>query len=117
MVFYNQYGQPVAYTEDGIHIFLFTGEPAAYFSQDAIYGFNGKQLGWFHNGWIRDLNGQCVFFSENASGGPAKPAKYACPAKYARYAMPAKAARQARFARAAFSPSWSALSGVQFFAQ
>ena len=117
MTFYDRNGKPVAYTEDEIHVYLFTGEPVAYFVEDAVYGFNGKHLGWLYNGWIRDLHGECVFFSENASGGPGKPARYARPAKYAKYAKPAKAARQARYARAAFSPCWSALSGTQFFAQ
>ena len=117
MTFYNRTGKPVAYTEDDTHVFLFTGEPVAYFVENAVYGFNGKHLGWFYNGWIRDLNGRCVFFSEEASGGPAKPARHARPAKNAKHAKPAKAAKQARRARAAFGPSWSELSGIQFFTQ
>lgn len=117
MVFYDCHGQPTAYTENGIDIYLFTGEPVAYLDRDAVYGFNGRHLGWFDNGWMRDLNGGCVFFTEDASGsGPAKPAKYACPAKYAKYAKPAKYAREARYARAANSIGWSRLSGRQFFA-
>ena len=65
MVFYDNYGRPTAYTEDDIHIYLFTGEPVAYIDRDAVYGYNGRQFGWFQNGWIRDLNGCCVFFSES----------------------------------------------------
>ena len=80
MVFYDNHGRPTAYTEDDIHIYLFTGEPVAYIDRDAVYGYNGKHLGWFSNGWIRDLNGCCVFFSEKANGcGPVKPIKYICP--------------------------------------
>lgn len=119
MTFYDSHGEPIAYLyNDEIHIYLFSGEPVAYLHDNSVYGYNGHQFGWFENGWIRDLNGYCVFFTENASGsGPAKPAKYAKPAKSARYAKPAKCARQAKRAKAAKSLSWSALSGEQFFNQ
>ena len=30
MVFYDNHGRPTAYTEDDVHIYLFTGEPVAY---------------------------------------------------------------------------------------
>ena len=117
MVFYDQHGHPLAYSEDRTHIYLFSGEPVAYLDGDVVYGYNGKHYGWFVNGWIRDLNGYCVFYTEDAAGGPAKPARQARPARSARYARPAKAAREARHARTVFVPSWSGLSGVQFFKQ
>lgn len=118
MVFYDCHGTPVAYTEDGIHVFLFTGEPAAYFEQDAVYGYNGKQLGWFNNGWIRDLQGLCVFFSENASGsGPVKPIKRICPIKSIKQIKPIKSIREIRRIRPINQLAWSPLSGKQFFAQ
>ena len=118
MTFYNCHGEPIAYNEDNETVYLFTGEPIAYFYENAVYGFNGKHLGWFEDGWIRDIHGQCAFFTENASGsGPAKPAKYSKPAKCARYARPAKCARHAKYAKAARSCSWSNLSGKQFYYQ
>ena len=118
MTLYDRNGRPPAYSEDDEHIYLFTGQPVAYFHENAVYGFNGHQFGWFENGWVRDLNGKCVFFSENSCGsGPAKPAKYAKPAKSAKYAKPAKCARYAKYAKAASAVSWSELSGIQFFNQ
>jgi hypothetical protein len=97
MTLYDRSGSPTAYSEDGKHFFLFTGQPVAYFYENTVYGFNGHQFGWFENGWIRDLNGKCVLFSENScSSDPAKPAKYA---------------------KAASAASWSASSGIQFFNQ
>ena len=50
MVFYDNCGHPTAYTEDDIHIYLFTGEPVAYLHTDAVYGYNGRQIGWFRDG-------------------------------------------------------------------
>ena len=77
MTFYDSHGKATAYLhDDGIHIYLFNGRPVAYLYDDAVYGFNGHQFGWFEDGWIRDLNGCCVFFTENATGsGPVKPVK------------------------------------------
>lgn len=119
MTFYDSHGIPIAYLYDNSeYIYLFNGKPVAYLYDDAVYGFNGHHLGWFENGWIRDLHGQCVFFTEESTGsGPAKPAKHAKPAKFARNARPAKSARNAKHAKAAKGLSWSSISGEMFFEQ
>ena len=119
MTFYDSHGKAIAYLhDDGIHLYLFNGRPVAYLYGDAVYGFNGHQFGWFEDGWIRDLNGCCVFFTENATGsGPVKPVKCVKPVKGAKYAKPAKCAKYAKQAKAAKSLSWSRLSGNQFFEQ
>lgn len=64
---FNQKGEPVAYidTSDEYTIYLWSGEPAAYLTDStahgslAIYGFNGKLLGWYVDGAIYDKRG-CV---------------------------------------------------------
>lgn len=119
MTFYDLHGKPISYLSDGgLHIYLFNGKPVAYLYQNAVYGYNGHQLGWFENGWVRDLNGYCVFFCEIANGsGPAKPTKGTKPAKRPRRAKPTKCARQAKSAKASKRASWSKLSGEQFFVQ
>ena len=119
MTFYDAHGRPIAYLiDDSEHIYLFSGEPVAYLSDNTVYGFNGHQFGWFEDGWVRDLHGYSVFFTEESSGfGPAKPARGAVPAKGARHARPAKSARYAKQAKAANSLVWSSLSGTQFFRQ
>lgn len=118
MVFYDNHGGPAAYTEDGEHIYLFTGEPVAYLDRDAVYGYNGRQFGWFDNGWIRDLNGDCVFFSENATGsGPMKPIKHICPIKCIKHIKPIKCIKEIRRVRTVNHLGWSKLSGFEFFKQ
>lgn len=115
MVFYDNHGHPTAYTEDDIHIYLFTGEPVAYLHEDAVYGYNGRQFGWFQDGWIRDLNGNCVFFTENTTGsGPLKQLK---PLKSLKQLRPLKALREPKRLRPLNRLSWSQLSGKQFFVQ
>ena len=62
---FNQRGEPVAYidTADEYTIYLWSGEPAAYLTDSsaygslAVYGFNGKLLGWYVDGTIYDRNG------------------------------------------------------------
>ena len=118
MVFYDNHGRPTAYTEDDIHIYLFTGEPVAYLHEDAVYGYNGRQFGWFQDGWIRDLNGNCVFFTENTTGsGPLKPLKQLKPLKSLKQLRPLKALRELKRLRPLNRLSWSQLSGKQFFVQ
>ena len=55
--FYDSNGRHVAYTEDDVHIYLFSGEPVAYLDNGSVYSFSGRHLGWFENGCIRDNNG------------------------------------------------------------
>ena len=67
MTLYDRNGTPAAYIDsDGEHIYLFDGKPAAYLNEDAVYGFGGTQYGWFEKGWIRDLDGYCVMFTDEA---------------------------------------------------
>lgn len=119
MTFYNSSGKPIAYlADDGEHIFLFNGKPVAYLYDEAVYGFNGHHLGWCENGWVRDLSGRCVFFTEEATGGgPVKPVKHVKPVKGVKHVKPVKSARQARRAKAVKSLSWSTLSNEHFFEQ
>jgi hypothetical protein len=55
---FNKNGKPVAYiADDGETIYLWDGRPVVYLHEDKIYGWNGKQLGWFVNGTVFDIYG------------------------------------------------------------
>lgn len=90
MDFYSSSGAPIAYSDDGEHIYLFSGKPVAYFSGTAVYTFSGKHIGWFDNGWIRDLDGYAVFFTSAARGGPVKPVRQIKPVKGVKNVRPVK---------------------------
>jgi hypothetical protein len=116
--FYDAGGNPTAYTEDNIYIYLFSGEPVAYImSRTSVYSFGGTHLGRFENGWIRDNDGLCVLFTQNASGGPTKPTKGMKPMKRLKHLRPSKGARETGPVRLVKSSSWSDLSGDKFFEQ
>lgn len=119
MVFYDRSGSPEAYMEkDDDTFFSFGGVPQAYLYSDAVYSFTGKQLGWFRSGWIRDLQGKCVFFTESTEGfGPIKPIRRVCPVKSVRQIKPIKAVREVMRVRPIDNLQWSSLSGNVFFDQ
>lgn len=116
MIFYNRYGIPIAYEEQGIY--LFSGQPVAFITDEAVYSYSGRQLGWYDNGWVRDLSGKCVFYTEGAYGfGPLKPCKQIAPIKFTKLGKPACLIKQARCGKVINSMAWSSLSGRVFFEQ
>ncbi|WP_345806196.1 4-fold beta flower protein [Bacillus subtilis] len=115
IVFYNRNGAATAYSDDSEHIYLFNGKPVAYFYDDSVYGYNGKHLGYFTDGWLRDNQGNCVFFTEEAIGGPVKPIKQIKPIKNVKNIKPIKSVRQIKPIKPISSLSWSSRSSVNFF--
>ena len=57
-------GKPAAYIAEELTIYLWSGKPVAYLHSDSgklhVYGFNGKHLGWFVKGIVRDHEGNAV---------------------------------------------------------
>lgn len=64
---YDIEGNPVAYIDydkNGI-IYMWNGTPVAYLHRNmALYGFNGRHLGWYENGIVRDKNGRIVGYNK-----------------------------------------------------
>lgn len=115
MNLYELSGLPVAYSDDGIHIFLYSGQAVAYFVGDSVYAFSGRHLGWRHKGWIIDHDGNCVFFSEQAEQGPQKFMVQEYQKKAPPDSIPEKALRQFEPLRPPMSSKWSRLSVQKFF--
>lgn len=113
--FYDSQGKPIAYTEDDIHIYLFSGKAVAYLDGSSVYAYNGKHLGRFEDGWIRDNQGHCVFFTQEVSGGPMKPIKKIKPMKRMKKMKPMKRMKKMKPMRPMNRRAWSDLSGEHFF--
>ena len=113
--FYDQKGSPIAYTQDGTHIYTFSGKPVAYLHGNSVYSYDGNHLGWFENGWIRDNSGNCVFYTNSAKGGPVKPVKSVKPIKSVKSIRPIKSVKSIAPVKSVFTLSWSNLSGEHFF--
>ncbi len=115
MTLYDYSGRAVAYSDDGETIYLFNGIPVAYFYGSNVFGFKGHQLGTINNGWIRDNSGLCVFFTENAYGGPVKPIKHIKPVKGVKHVKPVKSIRHTSSQKSTDKIGWSTMSGERFF--
>ena len=115
MIFYDREGNPIAYSEDGVHIYLYNGDPVGYIDADSIYSFSGDHLGWFNAGWILDHNGDCLFFMLNARGGPLKPLAMLAPLKELKDLLPTKNTREIKPMVPTKNMDWSPLSLEKFF--
>jgi len=72
---YSSQGKAIAYIEtEDMTIYLWGGKPVAYLTNDSekfnIYGFNGKHLGWFVKGIMRDHDGDVTGFIKDAVNIP-----------------------------------------------
>ena len=115
MNLYELSGLPVAYSDDGVHIFLYSGQAVAYFVGDSLFSFSGQHLGWLYRGWIIDHDGNCVLFSEQAEQGPDKFMVQEYKKKAQAGPLPEKELRQFEPLRPPTSSKWSRLSVKKFF--
>ncbi|HKH50085.1 MAG TPA: hypothetical protein VKM72_35995 [Thermoanaerobaculia bacterium] len=116
MTFYDCSGKPVAYTEDDVHIFLYSGIPVGYLYNSSVYAYTGRHLGTLRSGWIRDQAGHGVLFTdEAASGVPPLPPKLVKPRKLLKKPKPPKGSREAPPPRAEDVEEWSQQAGEGFF--
>lgn len=113
--FYDMSGRPIAYSDDGRNVYAFSGQPLAYLEGDSVFAFDGRHLGWWDRGWIRDHHGTCVAFTEAAAGGPPLPPRQALPAKGFKNAPPVRGFKHVKPVRAFEGNGWSMRSGAQFF--
>jgi hypothetical protein len=116
MTFYDRSGKPVAYTEDDVHIFLYSGYPAGYIYNGSVYAYSGRHLGTLRTGWIRDHAGDGVLFTDEAmESGPPMPAKLAKPPKQLKKPKPPKGPREAPPPRAEDTTEWAHHAAETFF--
>ena len=116
-IFYNKKGSLIAYTEDNCHVFSFIGEPLAYINADCVYTYEGKHLGFYQEGWIRDKEGLCVFFTKDAKGGPPRVMKDIGPVKSPKSKIPIKKPRKQQLKKPDIRQVWSELPSIKFFKQ
>ncbi|SHN12404.1 4-fold beta flower protein [Chitinophaga sp. CF418] len=69
---FNKDGKAIAYidTKDKDRtIYLYSGEPVAVIFEADVYGFNGKHLGWYEKGIVRDHDGKRIGNTKKAATG------------------------------------------------
>jgi hypothetical protein len=113
MSFYDAQGKATAYIaiDDGLTVYLWTGEPVAYLQDDSFFGVNGKHLGWYRDGAVYDHDGAIVAVPAIALAQSPDPAR----ARGPRQAKPAARERAAAPAKPVFGRSWSKTPAKAFF--
>ncbi|MBT4328102.1 MAG: hypothetical protein HOD60_14550 [Candidatus Nitrosopelagicus sp.] len=92
-IFFNKIGKAIWYTNRRNDVFSFNGISVGYIQNDSIYAYFGAHLAWFVDGWIINHNGEALFFTKNAVGGPGRPALQSIPNKLASQIPPNKRSR------------------------
>ena len=117
MTFYDRTGKAVAYAEDDVHIFLYTGHPVGYIVEGSLYAFSGRHLGTIRSGWIRDSAGQAVLCTDEAvaADGVEPPQKHVKPPKLLKKPKPTKDRRAPAPPRPDDTAGWSEISAEGFF--
>jgi hypothetical protein len=114
IVYYDRGGNPIAYSDNQIHIFLFDGSPVGYFYQNSVFSFTGEHLGWLSDGWIFDHNGNRILFSLEARGGPVKPVAKLAPIKYLKKLLPLASRKRREPVKSIETLNWSELTPAAF---
>jgi hypothetical protein len=116
--FYDLKGNAISYIDSNGLIYLFNGQSVGYIENDTVYSIAGHHLGWFEEGWIRDLKGRRVFYTNSATGsGPVTPVKHVKPVKGVKHILSKKGIKHVKRIKSTKSSSWSAFSGEMFFYQ
>lgn len=116
MEFLNDYrGSAIAHIENDV-VFLISGKPVAFLQREYVYAYSGVQIGTYEDGRMRDIQGSCVFYSEQASGfGPLPPIHQIPPIPAVTAIPPIPSIPQVPCIKAIPTMSWSTLSGQKYF--
>jgi len=117
MEFFNRSGDACCHLVDGEYLYLWKGKPVGYLVDGKVYGYKGRQLGWFENGWLYDRSNRPALFTTDAIGGPVKPVRKVKPVKGVRQVRPVRSVRQIGLVKPARSLSWSPVADETYFAQ
>lgn len=72
--FFDKDGNPSWYIDkDKASVFSLEGHPIGYLYQDTLFSHKGEHIGFFKDGWIIDLEGRYLLFTEVSVNGPIKP--------------------------------------------
>ncbi|MGV1865565.1 4-fold beta flower protein [Rhizobium sp. VS19-DR96] len=73
MDFRDKQGRATHYVNRNDVSYTWGGRPIGKLRGENLYDNQGRQVGRIKNGWIRDLNGAAVAYSQGATGGPIPP--------------------------------------------
>ena len=113
---WDSHGQAVAYVDDDKKsVFLRDGTPVAWLSENTLYTYRGKLLGWLWEGWIFGRDGKCVLFTERSQPGAPKPFRRPPEDRGDQGLRPSRDTRETAQKRPGRTAVWSSKSVRSFF--
>ena len=114
---FDRKGHAVAHIQKQV-IFSIKGKALSFIRGNNIFSYSGKQIGTIDKGWVRDLQGNCVFYAKDHRGaGPIPPIPEIPPIPYIPEIPPIPPIPEIPHIRAIPSFNWSSLSTEGFFNQ
>jgi hypothetical protein len=107
LIFFDKTGKAVLFTNTKNDIFSFNGIPIGYIHNHSVYSYFGSHIAWFFDGWILNHNGEAMFFTKDAVGGPGRPAQQAILNKLTPQTTPNKRARATPPSRSPKRNTWA----------
>ncbi|MDN7865052.1 hypothetical protein QZM19_16810 [Burkholderia multivorans] len=85
------------------------GKNLAFVDGDSVYGWNGRHIGWWQDGHIRDQNGAVAMFTDVASNlGVVAPVKAVRPVQPIKSIAPIRPVKSVKPIRPVRQLSWAA---------
>jgi hypothetical protein len=110
------HGQAVAYIDDDKQsVYLRDGTPVAWLSENALYTYRGKLLGWLWQGWGFGRDGKRGVFTERAQPGAPKPFRQPPEDRGDQRLRPSRDSRETAQKRPGRTTVWSSQSAQLFF--
>lgn len=117
---YDENKKAIAYIDfnDEATIYMFDGEPVAYIeTEDEVYGFNGKHLGWYVNGVLYDMTHHAVGAKQGIERGGLNTVITSLEKmKGVKHVKPVKSVKSVGHVRPYFIDTWSEMSLTDFLA-
>jgi hypothetical protein len=107
----------ISFSEDEPTVYMWSGKPVAYLASSVgggfnVYGFNGKHLGWYVSGIVRDHKGRPVCGVYRVVPNP-KPV----PLRSQKQLLPQKSSKQVAPLRPLYKRQWSSTPCGLFLSQ
>jgi hypothetical protein len=102
-------GVPMAYIDDGINAFAYTGTPLFYVDRDLVFTYRGAFVGWIIDGVIRDHDGDALLALDGSPSAPTHPPTSPEPPRATRTAPPKRGQREIPPLQPPTSGAWTRL--------
>lgn len=115
--YFDQRGRAAVYLDSDDNVRDWRGSVIGYHDGDGgLFNRSGDHVGTISNGWIRDLDGECIAFTSGASNGPVPPVPSVPPVKSVPSVAPVRPVFRVKRIGSVPRLAWSRLTPLELFA-